>query len=47
MLHLHKKTGGSSMGKARQSPRRMEAETLWAGKGQSDAGPIGLEVGGS
>lgn len=23
----------------------MEAETLWEGKGQSDSGPFGLEIG--
>lgn len=35
MLHLHKKLGEFD-GEARQSPRQMEAETLWEGKGQSD-----------
>lgn len=28
------------------APRPTEAETLWEGKGKSDSGPVGLEVGG-
>ena len=39
------KPGGELDGEARQSPRQMEAETLWEGQGKSDCGPTGLEVG--
>lgn len=44
MLHLHGKLGDLGGG-ARQSPRWMEAEILWEGKGKSDSGPVGLGVG--
>lgn len=48
MLHLHKKTGGGGLdGDARRSPRRMDTEALWEGKGKPDSGPIGLEIGDS
>lgn len=40
------KNWGELDGNARRSPRPTEAETLWEGKGKSDSGPVGLEVGG-
>lgn len=42
---IYTENWGELGGGARQSPRRMEAEMFWKGKGKSDSGPAGLGVG--